>query len=168
MPKRVWEGLGLPVRSDHVMTMSNTNTSTESTIGVVKNLALDFGAGEVYLQVQVVPRANFDLLLGRPFQCLLSAKTDDFPDGSQCYTRRTLVGRGRTRLSQGRHSRRDTASLIEPEVLRSKVQWCEGLKPIAQGLKNMLDCVEQEWRLKYMQLTTYTKRRVSEELLGTR
>ena len=64
-----------------------------------------------------------------------------------CYARRTLVGRSETRLSQGRYSRRDTASLIEPEVLRSKVQRCKGLKPIAQGLKNMLDCVEQEWRL---------------------
>ena len=64
MPKRVWEDLGLPVRSDHVMTMSNANTSTESTLGVVENLCLDFGAGEICLQVQVVPRANFDLLLG--------------------------------------------------------------------------------------------------------
>ena len=68
------------------MTMSNANTSTESTIGVVENLALDFSAGEVYLQVQVVPHANFNLLLRRPFQYLLSAKTDDFPDGSQLIT----------------------------------------------------------------------------------
>ena len=64
MPKRVWEDLGLPVRSDHVMTMSNANTSTESTLGVVENLHLDFGASEICLQVQVVLRANFDLLLG--------------------------------------------------------------------------------------------------------
>ena len=64
MPKRVWEDLGLPVQSDHVMTMSNANTSTESTLGVVENLCLDFGAGKICLQVQVVPRANFDLLLG--------------------------------------------------------------------------------------------------------
>ena len=55
MPKWVWEDLGLPVRSDHVMTMSNANTSTESTLGVVENLRLDFGAGEICLQVQVVP-----------------------------------------------------------------------------------------------------------------
>jgi hypothetical protein len=68
------------------MTMSNANTSTQSTIRVVENLALDFGAGEVYLQVQVVPRTNFNLLLGRPFQCLLSVKTDDFPDGTQLIT----------------------------------------------------------------------------------
>ena len=64
MPKRVWEDLGLLVRSNHVMTMSNANTSTESTLGVVENLRLDFSAGEICLQVQVVPRANFDLLLG--------------------------------------------------------------------------------------------------------
>ena len=63
MPKRVWEDLGLPVQSDHVMMMSNANTSTESTLGVVENLRLDFGASEICLQVQVVPRANFDLLL---------------------------------------------------------------------------------------------------------
>ena len=64
MPKWVWEDLGLPVRSDHVMTMSNANTSTESTLGIVENLRLDFGAGKICLQVQVVLRANFDLLLG--------------------------------------------------------------------------------------------------------
>ena len=75
MPKWVWEDLGLPVRSDHVMMMSNANTSTESTLGAVENLCLDFGTGEICLQVQVVPRANFDLLLGQPFHCLLSAST---------------------------------------------------------------------------------------------
>ena len=53
MPKRVWEDLSLPVQSDHVMTMSNANTSTESTLGIVENLRLDFGAGEICLQVQV-------------------------------------------------------------------------------------------------------------------
>ena len=64
MPKWVWEDLGLPVRSDHVMTMSNANTSTESTLSIVENLRLDFSASKICLQVQVVPRANFDLLLG--------------------------------------------------------------------------------------------------------
>ena len=86
MPKRVWEDLSLPVQSDHVMMMSNANTSTESTLSVVENLCLDFGASEICLQVQVVLRANFDLLLGRPFHCLLSASTEDFPDGSQTIT----------------------------------------------------------------------------------
>ena len=39
MPKQVWEDLSLPVWSDHVMTMSNANTSTESTLGIVENPA---------------------------------------------------------------------------------------------------------------------------------
>ena len=68
------------------MTMSNANASMESTLGVVENLCLNFGAGEVCLQVHVVPRANFDLLLGHPFHCLLSASTEDFLDGSQSIT----------------------------------------------------------------------------------
>ena len=88
MPKQVWEDLGLPVWSDHVMIMSNANTGTESTLGIVENLCLDFGASEICLQVQVVPRANFNLLLGSPFHCLLSASTDDFPNGSQTITLR--------------------------------------------------------------------------------
>ena len=86
MPKQMWEDLGLLVQSDHVMTMSNANTSTESTLGVVENLRLDFSAGEICLQVQGVPGANFDLLLRRPFHCLLIASTEDFPDGSQTIT----------------------------------------------------------------------------------
>ena len=64
MPKQVWEDFSLPVRSNHVMTMSNANTSTKSTLGIVEHLCLDFGAGKICLQVQVVLRANFDLLLG--------------------------------------------------------------------------------------------------------
>ena len=63
MPKWVWEDLSLLVQSDHVMMMSNANTSIKSTLSMVENLCLDFSAGEICLQVQVVPRANFDLLL---------------------------------------------------------------------------------------------------------
>jgi hypothetical protein len=63
MPKHMWEKLGLPIRSDHTMTMSSANTSTDATLDVLENLALTFGPGEVCVQVQVLARANFDLLL---------------------------------------------------------------------------------------------------------
>ena len=43
MPKQVWERLGLPICSDHTMTMSSTNTSTDATLGVLENLPLNFG-----------------------------------------------------------------------------------------------------------------------------
>ena len=83
MPKHVWEELGLPLCSDHVLWMMSVNTSIDSTIGVLENLALDFSAGEVLSQVQIMGCANFDLLLGRPFYCLMSATTEDSPDGAQ-------------------------------------------------------------------------------------
>ena len=64
MPKRIWEELRLPLHSNHVLQMTSANTSIDSTMGVLENLALDFGAGEVLLQVQIMWCANFDLLLG--------------------------------------------------------------------------------------------------------
>ena len=33
------------------------------------------------VQVQILARANFDLLLGQPFHCLMSTTMDDFLDG---------------------------------------------------------------------------------------
>ena len=64
MPKHVWEELGLPLHSNHVLWMTSANTSVDLTIGVLENLSLDFGAGEVLLQVQIMDHTNFDLLLG--------------------------------------------------------------------------------------------------------
>ena len=76
MPKRVWEDLGLLVQSDHIMTMSNANTSTESTLGIVENLRLDFGAGKICLQVQVTycldnPSIVYSVLLLKTFRTAL-------------------------------------------------------------------------------------------------
>ena len=64
MPKCVWEDLGLLIRSDHTMNMSSANTSINTTVSILENLALDFGRGEVLVQVQVLAWANFNLLLG--------------------------------------------------------------------------------------------------------
>jgi hypothetical protein len=64
--------------------MSSANTSTDATLGVLENLALNFGPSEVCVQVQVLARAK----LGRPFHCLLSATTNDYPDGNQDITLR--------------------------------------------------------------------------------
>jgi hypothetical protein len=88
MPKRMWEKLRLPIQSDHTMTMSLANTSTDATLGVLENLILNFRPGEVCVQVQVLAQANFDLLLGRPFHCLMSTTTNDYPDGNQDITLR--------------------------------------------------------------------------------
>ena len=86
MSKCIWKELRLLIHSNHTKKMSSVNTSVNSTIGVLKNLAINFSDGEVMLQVQVLACANFNLLLGHPFHCLMSVMTEDFLDRSQNIT----------------------------------------------------------------------------------
>jgi len=87
IPHSVWCTLGgIPLRSNHKQTMESINTSTDETLGVIENLQLDFGVGEMLFQVQVVPTANFDVLLGRLFFTLTSCHTEDLPNGKQDVT----------------------------------------------------------------------------------
>jgi hypothetical protein len=87
MLRSVWHTLGgIPLRSDHKLTMESINTSTDEMLGVIENLALDFGAGEMLFQVQVVPTANFDVLLGWLFFTLTSCCMEDLPSGKQDIT----------------------------------------------------------------------------------
>jgi hypothetical protein len=77
---------GILLRSDHKLTMESVNTSTNETLGVIENLPLDFGAGEMLFQVQVVPTTNFNILLGQPFFMLTSCHMEDLPNGEQDIT----------------------------------------------------------------------------------
>ncbi|KAG1832767.1 hypothetical protein EV424DRAFT_1533451 [Suillus variegatus] len=87
MPRSVWQSLGgIPLRPDHKLVMDSVNTSRDETLGIIENLPLDFGTGEMLFQVQVVPCANFEILLGRPFFTLTSCKTEDLPSGEQDIT----------------------------------------------------------------------------------
>jgi hypothetical protein len=66
--------------------MSSANTNSDAIRGVLENLALNFRPGEVCVQVHVLARVNFDLLLWRPFHCLMSATTNDYPARNQDIT----------------------------------------------------------------------------------
>jgi hypothetical protein len=83
MPRKTWQGIGGILRPDYKMYMESVNTSTDATLGVIENLSLDFGAGEMWFQIQVIEAANFEILLGRPFFTLTSCRTKDLPTGDQ-------------------------------------------------------------------------------------
>jgi len=84
MPHSVWCMLGgIPLRSDHKLTMESVNASTDKMLGVIENLPLDFGVGEMLFQVQVVPTTNFNVLLGWPFFMLTGCHIEDLPNGEQ-------------------------------------------------------------------------------------
>ncbi|KIK79796.1 hypothetical protein PAXRUDRAFT_119272, partial [Paxillus rubicundulus Ve08.2h10] len=76
----ILEHYRLPIHSDHTMSMTNVNTQTDMTLGVLENLHLNFRTANVFVQVQILAQANFEMLLGRPFHCLMSASMDNFLD----------------------------------------------------------------------------------------
>jgi hypothetical protein len=81
MRKDIWQSLGVPLRSDHLMTMESANKTKNTTLGVIENLTFNFGAGDLMFQVQVVETANFEVLLGRPFHSLTSCRSRDTLNG---------------------------------------------------------------------------------------
>jgi hypothetical protein len=52
-------------------------------LGVIENIPLDFGGGQMFFEVQVMEHANFKILLGHPFFTLTSCRTFDLPNGEQ-------------------------------------------------------------------------------------
>ncbi|KAJ2934660.1 hypothetical protein H1R20_g2455, partial [Candolleomyces eurysporus] len=84
--RELWEKLGVPVRSDHKLTMESANTTTSDTKGLIPNLKVTIGGCDFYLQVQVVDNASYDMLLGRPFHVLTEAMVRHFKNGDATAT----------------------------------------------------------------------------------
>jgi len=66
--------------------MESVNWTKNVTLGVIENLVFDFGCSDMMLQVQVVEKANFDVLIGRPFFLYTSCKMQDYMNGDQDLT----------------------------------------------------------------------------------
>ena len=75
--KDLWQEIGSHANPDHAMTMEGATSDTSSTLGEVQDVALTFGAITVYVQFQIVMRAPFRMLLGRPFFSLTKATHDN-------------------------------------------------------------------------------------------
>jgi hypothetical protein len=67
MHSDVWEKLRTPLAIGGAMSMQSANSSTTMTRGIIENHPVQLGPVTVYLQIQVVEKAPFDVLLGRPF-----------------------------------------------------------------------------------------------------
>ena len=54
--------------------MVSTNGTTEETLGLAHDVPIELDGGiMIYLQMYVIRNANYDLLLGHPFEALLSS-----------------------------------------------------------------------------------------------
>ncbi|KAJ7588679.1 hypothetical protein C8J56DRAFT_1049589 [Mycena floridula] len=66
----VWNYLGIPLDASCIIPMRLANGEIDHTLGIVRNLKFDFGGIHFFLQAHVVRQAAYDILLGRPFDCL--------------------------------------------------------------------------------------------------
>ena len=67
MRRDVWEKLRSPITSSKAMSMESANSTTAMTLGLIENQPVKLGPVTIYLQIQVVDNAPFEVLLGRPF-----------------------------------------------------------------------------------------------------
>ena len=79
--------LKIPYDPSSSLRMVSANGTVDPTLGLARNVAVELGPGVVvYLQMHVVRNASYDVLLGRPFDVLVSGTVVNKPDGRQTIT----------------------------------------------------------------------------------
>ena len=63
------------------------NGSSDAVLGLARNVPVTIPGGvTVYLQIYIIRNAAYDVLLGRPFDALLSTRTENLPGEEQVLT----------------------------------------------------------------------------------
>jgi hypothetical protein len=78
--------LGISWDPDRRINMQSANGQVELSAGLARNVAFKFGEITVYLQVHIINRPAYRILLGRPFEVLTKTITESSPDGNQVLT----------------------------------------------------------------------------------
>jgi hypothetical protein len=86
MSKEVATTLQVTWDPDIVVHMESANKSLEKTLGLAKNVPFVFGPITVYLQVHVIEKVAYKVLLGRPFDTITESEVKNSKDGSQSLT----------------------------------------------------------------------------------
>ena len=76
--------LGIQYDPSTTMPMQSANGETDQTLGLARDVPVELKGGIiVYLQMHVVKRASYDVLLGRPFDVLMSCTVRNDRSGRQ-------------------------------------------------------------------------------------
>jgi hypothetical protein len=86
MSKEVATMLQVTWDPDITVHMESANKSLEKTLGLAKNVPFMFGPITVYLQVHVIEKVAYKVLLGRPFDTITESEVKNSKDGSQSLT----------------------------------------------------------------------------------
>jgi hypothetical protein len=82
----IWEKLGNNLQVEHALKMEAANSTITEMHSHLHNIHFTFDDIDIYLQVQVMPNAPYDILLGCPFYALTECITKDFANGDQHLT----------------------------------------------------------------------------------
>lgn len=86
MSKDVAEKLDVSWDPDIVIHMQSANCSLEKTLGLAKNVPFIFGNITVYLQVHIIEKPAYKVLLGRPFDVVTESFVKNKRNGGQSIT----------------------------------------------------------------------------------
>jgi len=86
MAKNVAVDLEIPWDPDITVQMQSANRSLEQTLGLAKNVPFLFGHITVYLQIHIMERPAYKVLLGRPFNTITESIVKNARDGGQSLT----------------------------------------------------------------------------------
>jgi hypothetical protein len=81
----IWEAIGEPLHGSTMVMQSANNTQNE-TVGKLRNLRVTFGDMDLYMQMQVVEDAAYEVLLGKPFFALTRCTSKFFANGDEHIT----------------------------------------------------------------------------------
>jgi hypothetical protein len=82
----IWEKFGNNLQVERALKMEAANSTITETHGRLRNIRFTFDDIDIYLQVQVMPNAPYDILLSCPFYTLTECITKDFANGDQHLT----------------------------------------------------------------------------------
>ena len=71
---------------DIVIQVESANQSIDTSLGLAENVPFRIGGIIVYLQVHIIRNAAYDVLLGRPFDCITQLVVQNSRDGQQLIT----------------------------------------------------------------------------------
>ena len=97
---------------DITVHMESANKILEKTLGLAKNVPFMFGPITIYLQVHVIERVAYKVLLGWPFDTITESEVKNSKDGSQSLTL--------TDLNTGEHCVMHTHERGKPPTVLTK------------------------------------------------
>ena len=86
MSQAVAKQLQVPWDPDITVHMESANKTLEKTLGLAKNVPFVLGTITVYLQVHIIAKVAYKVLLGRPFDTITESEIKNSKDGSQLLT----------------------------------------------------------------------------------